>query len=164
MIVYFRNAFSSLYAQPDFLLQTPALTAGLNLKLFSIAYSWYLLKGCWTQSFFRYMSRVWSQPEGSQWWFFRSPHSFFLLLQARFYASSYIFWPFQEALFWETDHNSACLRYALNKYPAKSFPGFFPGKTAFTDRGWTRMNADESAADRHLCLSAFICGSSYADT
>ncbi len=27
-----------------------------------------------------------------------------------------------------------------------------------------RMNADESAADRHLRLSVFICGSSYADT
>ncbi len=51
-----------------------------------------------------------------------------------------------------------------NKYPAKNFPGFFPEKTAFTDRGWTRMNADESAADRHLRLSAFICGSSYANT
>ena len=38
------------------------------------------------------------------------------------------------------------------KYPAKSFPGFFPGKTAFTDRGWTRINADESAAGICVCL------------
>ena len=39
---------------------------------------------------------------------------------------------------------------ATHKYPAKSFSGFFHGKTAFTNRGWTRMNADESAPDRHL--------------
>ncbi len=38
--------------------------------------------------------------------------------------------------------------------PAKSFPVFFSGKTASTNRGWTRMNTDESAADRS---SAFIC-------
>ena len=34
--------------------------------------------------------------------------------------------------------------FRVPKYPAKSFPGFFSGKTAFTNRGWTRMNADES--------------------
>ena len=46
---------------------------------------------------------------------------------------------------------SGCIN---NKYPAKNFSGFFSGKTTFTDRGWTRMNADESATDRP---SAFIC-------
>jgi len=39
----------------------------------------------------------------------------------------------------------------------KVFRDFFPGKQL-------SQTADESAADRHLRLSAFICGSSYADT